>query len=180
MFGKEETFSEVEVLEGDLTVIRQKKNSYRLREPGQKFVLLNFSQAYELERKNRDVGIQDCVYQIHEKIFKDLSCMKGKTIKKFPCDRSDQIFELRQYESGENFLYHFEEIPTFDSDDRVWDSAKKTALYLDSAGINLITCHHGYRLPRIQIFLGLQEAEEIFFKWLPYLNCPNEKFPKKL
>lgn len=141
---------------------------------------LEFEKIYELEHEDWDRGIKNCVYRVGGRTFTDLSCLKGKTIKKFSADRDDYCYELRQYSDGAKFLFYREEIPTFDSGDREWDSDKYRAVFCDEKGVNLIHCHEGYKLPRIYICVGLKKASAEFFRWLVYIGCPSKNFPEKL
>lgn len=141
---------------------------------------LEFSKAYELRRINWSEGIYDCVWQLNGRTFHDMSCLNGKTIKRFYTDRNDYSYQLRQYSDGKKFLFYSEEIPTFDEGDREWDSMAYRALFCDDYGVNLIHCHEGYKLPRINICVGLQKASAEILRWLIYIGCPPDKFPKKI
>ena len=143
-------------------------------------MVLEFSKVYELERIDWDAGIRDCVWDVNGRTFRDLSCLQGKVIKKFPSGRSDYSYQLRQYSDGTKFLFYCEEIPTFDSGDREWDSMKYRVLFCDKYGVNLIHCHAGYKLPRINICTGLKKASAEIIRWLIYIGCPHNKFPKRL
>ena len=131
---------------------------------------LTFGRAYALYRINWDYGISDCTYSIHGREFKDLSFGIGETVEKI--DDNDSIgHSLRIYPDGKKFIFAFEEIPTFDSGDRVWDSVRHVALYCDDKGVNLIHCQHGYQIPRIEIYIGLNKIAPGFSKWLNYIDC---------
>lgn len=172
----------VKILNGKNVVLDiVEDNIYTWTEPTfGKGVTLEFSKAYVIGRKDWGEGIQDCVWQLNGRTFCDMSCLKGKLIKKFPSKRSDYSYQLRHYSDEKKFLFYSEEIPTFDSDDREWDSMKYRALYCDDYGVNLIHCHEGYKLPRINICVGLKKASAEFFRWLIYAGCPHSKFPEKI
>lgn len=151
------------------------------REPNFKpNMTLEFSKAYEIRRIDWNEGIHDCVWQLNGRTFTDMSCLKGKTIKKFYTGRDDYSYHLRQYEDGKKFLLYYEEIPTFDSGDREWDSMKLRALFCDDYGVNLVHCHEGYKLPSIKIRVGLKKASAEFLRWLIYIGCPHDKFPQRI
>lgn len=139
-----------------------------------------FSKVYEIRRTDWSEGVRNCVWQLHGRTFQDMSCLKGKVIKKFYTGREDYSYQLRQYEDGKKFLFYSEEIPTFDSGDREWDSMKYRALFCDDYGVNLIHCHEGYKLPRISICVGLKKASAEVMRWLIYIGCPHNNFPKKI
>ena len=44
------------------------------------------------------------------------------------------------------------------------------AVYRDSLGINLISCRHGYAIPRINVFIGLRKVPQLFEKWLKVIE----------
>lgn len=172
--------AEVKILSGknvELKTVEEK--IFKWCEPSFKTVMtLEFAECFEIRHVDWDEGIRDCVYQINEKTFTDLSCMKGEVKIKFPSTRDDYSYQIRQNSDGEKFLRYWEEIPTFDSGDRDWDSDKLRALYVDSKGINLIHCHVGYQLPYIKICVGLKKASPAIIRWLNYIGCPRKKFPK--
>lgn len=141
---------------------------------------LEFSKVYEIEHTDWSEGIRDCVWQLNGRKFHDLSCLKGKTIKKFSSGRSDFSYQLRQYPDGKKFLFYSEEIPTFDEGDREWDSMKYRALFCDEHGVNLVHCHEGYRLARINICVGLKKVGAEMLQWLVYIGCPHDKFPERI
>ena len=142
-------------------------------------IKFEFAEAYKIEHIDWHKGIQDCVWKLNDRVFTDLSCLEGKLIKKFSSGRSDSEYKLKKYSDGTRFLFYSEEIPTFDSGDREWDSMKYCAVYCDKHGINLIHCHEGYKLGRINICVGLKKVGAEFFRWLAYIGCPFNKLPEK-
>lgn len=171
----------VTILSGENVKLNVSENkSYAWSDPVNKTIPLEFSEVYEITHIDWSRGIQDCVWQLHGRIFTDLSCLKGKTIKEFPVKRKDYYYSLKHYSDGKKFLFYSEEVPTFDSGDREWDSMKYRAVYCDEHGVNLIHCHEGYKLGRFNICVGLKKAGADFFIWLAYIGCPYNKLPEKL
>lgn len=113
---------------------------------------LEFKEAFSI-CGDSDMGIRDCAYAVHGREFTDLSCMEG-----FNAIKIDDEYELREYADGKNFIFHGTQIPTFDSGDREWCSRAEMAVYCDEAGVNMIYCSYGYKIPRIDIYLGLKKA----------------------
>ena len=130
---------------------------------------LEFESAYEIDRNSWSEGIYDCVYKVNGRQFKDLDCTKGNAIKTFD-EEHGNFFEIREYADGEKFLFHYHDIPTFDSGDREWDSICHVVVFRDNKGINLIHCQHGYKVPRILIYLNLKKSNAKFDKWLKQLG----------
>ena len=141
-------------------------------------IQFEFAEIYQIEHTNHG-GIQDCVWKVNGRIFTDLSCLQGDLIKDFTTDRNDCLYRLKKYSDGTKFLFYREEIPTFDDGDREWDSMKYRAVYCDNRGVNLIHCHEGYRLARINICVGMKKVSKEFFRWLIYIGCPFRMLPKK-
>lgn len=172
----------VKILSGEnveLTVC--KENVYIWREADFRIKMtLEFEKIYELEHVDWDYGIKNCVYSVNGRNFKDLNCMRGHVIKKFPMTRDDCGYELRKYSDGKKFLFYWEDIPTFDDGDREWDSMKYRAVFCDENGVNVIHCHEGYKLPRIRICIGMKKVSAEFLRWLVYIGCPYDKFPEKI
>lgn len=172
----------VKILSGENVALKiSEEKIFEWREPSFDIKMtLEFAESYEIEHVDWHRGIQDCVYQVNEKIFTDLSCMKGDIIRKFPSTRSDYRYTLRKNSDGEKFLHYSEDIPIFDSGDGEWDSTKLRALYFDRQGINLIHCHTGYHLPHIKICVGLKKASPETVRWLVYIGCPRNFFPERV
>ena len=125
---------------------------------------LLFRDAYEITHKHSDEDIDDCVYQINGREFKGISFKEGEILQKL-----DEEHEIRQYPDGTKFLLYREDIPTFDSYDRMLDSRKYVAVYRDNNEINLIDCHCGYIIGHINIYLGLKEVPPEFSNLLKLL-----------
>lgn len=157
---------DIVILSGEATVTSLSKPSYqwagRINEDRE----LIFKHAYKIERRSWDRGIENCFYRVHNREFKDLSCMSGDTLQKFPDD-----YEIREHADGTKFMFSYGSIPTFDSADREWDSMCHTAVYCDDYGINMIRCRHGYKIPHIEIYLGLIKSIPGFSAWLKLLGC---------
>ena len=122
---------------------------------------IQFNAAYEIERKDWNNGIVDCIYRVHEREFKDLSFLQGETIEEFPDN-----YEIRTHEDGTRFLFHYSDIPTFDYGDRAWNSMLHLVVYADKSGVNMIYCRHGYAIGRIRIYIGMSKSIPIFSEWL--------------
>lgn len=142
---------------------------------------LQFAQAFEITREDWDSSLKNCTYQVREKKFKDLNFVKGIPLKTFAQNQySGYRLELRKYrDDDKNFLYQCEDIPTFDSGDREWDSFKECVIYFDEV-ITLISCRYGYKIPRIEIYFDLKAADANFFRWLFYIGFNNKNFPEIL
>ena len=110
--------------------------------------------------------MHNCEYRVHSKQFKDLSFVKGEKVK----DLSDGI-SIRKYEDGTRYLYFHEEIPTFDSGDRDWDSDRVVVMYVDEDGVTLIHCRFGYGIPRIEVYCRLKKSTEKVNELLRELGC---------
>lgn len=167
----------VKILSGDVKLSRLEDISCRWVEPSGKNFTLEFEQAFEIERKDRDKGLQNCIYRVGGRKFLDIDFLDGATLKTFFDEYGDGL-KLKTFSDGKKFLYRYEEVPTFDSDDRVWDSIDEFGVFYDGAGVNLINCRHGYRIPRIKIYLRLRKADRDFLRWLLYIGCRSKDFPQ--
>ena len=171
----------IKILEGNAILNSSEYKNFWWSNVDKESCKLQFAQAFEIEQKTWGDGLQDCVYQVREKIFKDLSFVKGEQLKIFSQRQYDGYrLELRKYrDDGKNFLYQCEDVPTFDSGDREWDSSKDTAIYFDEV-ITAIECKYGYKIPRIKIYFDLKAADAKFFKWLFYIGFNKKNFPEVL
>jgi|GEM_PF-2994407 len=167
----------VKILSGDVVLSQLEVATCLWQEPSRKRYDLEFAQAFEIEHKDWDKGIQGCEYLVGNKKFVDIDFLDGKTLKTFFDEYGDGL-KLKTFSDGRKFLYRYEEVPTFDSDDRVWDSIDEFGVFYDGEGVNMINCRHGYRIPRINIYLRLRKADRDFLRWLLYIGCKSEHFPK--
>ena len=172
----------IKILGGNIKLDLLEDVSYRWRNIDEKNILLEFAEAFEIKPETWGEGITNCKYQIYDRKFNNLNFSNGDEIKIFAENKfSGYKLSLMQRSGGEKkFLYQCENIPTFDSDDREWDGFKKCVIYFDR-GINLIHCRYGYKIPRIKIFLNLQQADNgQFLTWLKIIDCPSEILSKIL
>lgn len=120
-----------------------------------------FKKAYMIRSNDSEQGIRNCIFRIHGRTIEDLSFTEGVTLTKYP-DKG----ELRLSPDGVKFLYFYNDIPTFDSYDRIWDGDEYNIIYKDSEGVNLIYCRSGYRIPKIKIYVGLKNSNPDFSEYL--------------
>ena len=160
---------EVVVLSEHEKVEEQKRTSFPWRGSYKQDRELVFRRAYEIAHKSFANPLKDCRYRVHDRAFYDLSFLKGKTIEEY-----EGNYAIREHPDGTRFLFSYEEIPTFDSEDRDWDGMSHCAVYCDDKGINLIHCRHGYGIARISVYTGLVRAFPDFMKWLERLGCEDQ------
>ena len=94
-----------------------------------------------------------------------ITFLEGDVIRELADD-----MDIRLHEDGTRFVFSYTDIPTFDSGDREWDSMAHIALYRDEKGVNLLHCRHGYRIPQIEVCLGLTNTVPEVTEWLELLN----------
>lgn len=169
-FEKHYESKDIIILSGsNVTLKKLNATNYDFLLPDRSNVELIFERAYEIKHLNWEYGIRNCVYLVHGREFEDLSFATGETLKEFnSCYGIGHALKI--YPDGKKFIFAFEEIPTFDSGDREWDSMKYVVLYRDDEGVNLIHCQHGYEIPSIKIYIGLYKITPVISKWLNYLN----------
>ena len=168
----------IKILQGKAVLQQSSYTTFRWRNVDSKSCELQFAQAFQIMHKNWDEGLEKCIYQVREKQFKDLSFVKGVPLKTFAENQySGFKFELRKYrDDKKNFLFQCEDVPTFDSGDREWDSSKVSVIYFDEV-VTAITCNYGYKIPRISVYFDLLKADGSFIKWLIYIGCGSKNFP---
>ena len=136
---------------------------------------LVFNRAYEIAPPYLGEGISNMVFRVHNREFKDLSFLNGETLQEYPHHN-----EIRKHADGTKFMFSYNNIPTFDSGDREWDSAVHITVYADESGINLIHCRHGYKVPRIKVYIGLQKSIPAFTEWLEKLENADQDMEKSI
>lgn len=124
-----------------------------------------FKEAYMIESNDSDKGIKNCLFRIHSRTIEDLSFTEGATVTEY----SDKG-KLKLGPDGVKFLYFYNDIPTFDSYDRIWDGDEYIILYRDPEGVNLIYCRSGYRIPKIKIYVGFKKSNPDFSEYLNLLS----------
>lgn len=127
---------------------------------------LVFRCAYEIAPPHFGEEISNLSFRVHNREFQDLSFLNGVTLQK--C--SDR-YEIRKHADGTKFVFSYSNIPTFDLSDRVWDSMSHLAAYADEAGINIVFCKHGYKIPCIMVYVGLVKSIPAFTELLKKLGC---------
>lgn len=132
--------------------------------------MLIFKTICKIEPTNRSEGVTGCCFRVRRRAFRDLSFQEGRVIQSY-----GEGCELREHEDGTGFLFFEEDIPTFDSEDREWDSVNQITLYEDAGEILLICCKHGYRIPRIEVYIGLVHATTEFAEWLKRLAYEQDR-----
>ncbi len=163
---------DVRILEGDENVERIDNTVFLWFQAGSKRNILEFQKAFQIRYRNYDAGIRDCTYIVRGRTFTDLSCMKGETVVEIDDKKDkDDVYEVRAYSDGRKFIFHGSTKPTFDFADREWDHYGDLAVYADEQGVNLIHCSYGYKIPRIDIYLGLKKAGPFFAPILEHLQC---------
>ena len=125
--------NEKQVIEDDLVLLhgnarmrQMDDTSYRWAGPAKQDCTLLFKKAYVLEGLDLGNSINDCVYRIHGRELIDLSFLHGDTLEEYPNN-----YQIRKHKDGTKFLFIYTSIPTFDFEDRLWDSVAHTAVYRD-------------------------------------------------
>lgn len=78
---------------------------------------------------------------------------------------AEQIVELTRNASigidkfGEKVLRIHYSVPTFDADDREWDSMHRLYLMFDGKDVHLVTMNGGYRIAQLTIYEKLLTAD---------------------
>ena len=141
--------------------------------PGSKEIRLSFERFYKIRRNEDDedehMGIEDCVWYFHDRVFCDLDFLLGKEVKTLYADRNS-IQKIKAYDDGKKFFYQAEKIPTFDEFDSEWDSVNEFVIFRDERGISLLQGKHGWKIPEILIFTGLKNSEPQLEKILKLLD----------
>lgn len=163
---------EVRILKGDVSVESLDQSEFLWSQTEGIRNMLVFEKAIQIRYKNFAQGIRDCTYRVHGRTFTDLNCMKGETVMEIEDkEDKDDVYEVRVYPDGGKFIFYGSIKPTFDSGDREWDHYGDMAVYADEHGINLIQCSYGYKIPRINIYIGLKKAGPFLTPILEYLQC---------
>lgn len=159
-------FKNVQIINGSVRLQAKTESSYLLQEKNGREMRLSFSSAYRIEERDWGTGVDRCDYQVFDRAFRNLSCMNGKTLRRFlgGC-------ELRKHADGTQFLFFQRETPTCDVWDRVWNGVEQLCFYQDKHGIHLIVCKHGYRIAGIDIYLHLEKH----ISMLPLLQALSER-----
>lgn len=67
---------------------------------------------------------------------------------------------MRDKRNGQLVLYFSESIPTFDSGDRIYDSAAKWYFMCDNGNISVLNIHHGYQLGSVRIYQNIRAEND--------------------
>ena len=132
---------------------------------------------YELEfEKHTDfvkpVGVdalRGYIYFLNGRLYSDISTFRKKTLEELSED-----VRIMEDAYRSRVLYVYDSIPTFDSGDRVWDSAKHDYLMFDGKNINLVMCRRGYKISRLEVYGKLLSAPEGMKQYFDKLQFPTD------
>ena len=135
------------------------KTVFRWTQPNNKELLLPFEMFYEIEPADVEslVGIEDCVWHFHGRLFADLDFLLGETLEVLNDDYNN-VQKIKQYDDDKKFFYQADKIPTFDDGDTEWDSVNEFVIFRDEGGVHLIRSQHGWKIPNILIYTGLKNS----------------------
>ena len=143
--------NEIEIIKGNVSLNKNTETAFLLENGKNIQYKLNFRSAYTIDGEK---NITDCIFRVNGRYMKDLSFVEGQSLHTF-----EEHQEIRLGSDGVKFLYFYEDIPTFDSSDRMWDGNGYTVIYKDSEGVNLLYCRCGYNIPRIDVYIGLTDSD---------------------
>lgn len=155
----------VEILQGDAHLEGMPDRIFNWPGPINQDRKLIFQQAFLLKYSDWDREIHNCTYRIGWRKFTDLSFLEGTLLSEQP-----DGYQIRRHADGTVFLFSYSGVPTFDYADRCWDGMVHTAVYFDVNGVNLLHCRHGYKVPEIEICLGLEKSVPELNRWLGKLK----------
>ena len=127
--------------------------TWKMPMDGQETALtLGFRKRYKKE--NIWDGMDGYTYTFNGRIYKDIQAFCTPGIEQLAKNVS-----IAKDTFGNMVLRRYTEIPTFDSDDREWDSGEVEYLMFDGKDIHLIIMRGGYRIAHLTFFEKLQVAD---------------------
>ena len=124
----------------------------------------------EVETVDHYLGKDDITgyqYTLNGRTYTDVSSFHAGDRQKL-----EEDVEIRTDIYGSKVLWVYQEIPTFDSDDRDWDSHAVRYLIYDGREIDLIYMRGGYHIAKLKIYKGLQYADRGLKSYLKQLDFP--------
>lgn len=115
-------------------------------------LMLGFQKRYK--KRKPFVGMDGYTYSFNGRTYKDIQAFRTPGIEKL----SENVSIARDT-FGDLVLRRYTEIPTFDSDDREWDSEELEYLIFDGKDIHLIIMRGGYRIAHLIFFEKLLTAD---------------------
>lgn len=137
----------------------------------EKYLLYIGEEKYELcfgrktEYGGRGRDVRGTVYLLNQKEYTDVSTLNCHRL----CEIGKDVF-LCEDIYGNKVLYRCEDIPTFDSADREWDSWLSEYLMYDGKQVNLVVGRGGYRIARLTVYEELLEADQGLYAYLERLG----------
>lgn len=99
-------------------------------------------------------GMDGYTYSYNGRTYRDTESLRvGPMTEIFP----DVFLTADAY--GEKVLRTYEQIPTFDSGDREWDSMELEYLFFDGKHIHLVVMRGGYRIAKLTFYEKLLSAD---------------------
>ena len=115
-------------------------------------VTLSFRNTYV--KSNLGTGMDGYTYSFNGRHYRDVASLRVSPLVE---EAEDVYFTADEY--GEKVLRTYTEIPTFDSEDRVWDSMELEYLFFDGKHINLVIMRGGYRIAKLTFYEQLVTAD---------------------
>lgn len=124
--------------------------------------------TFKYEKLYREAGdMRGYKYILNRREYTDIESFCGRDIEKITEDVS-----IMEDAYKNKVLNCYQSIPTFDSEDREWDSALDEFLMFDGKDINLVVCRHGYKIPSFKVYGGLTSAPDILKPYFKKMDFP--------
>ena len=105
-------------------------------------------------KSNRYGGMNGYTYSLNGRNYKDVDSLWAEQIVELTRNASIGIDKF-----GEKVLRIHYSVPTFDANDREWDSMHRLYLMFDGKDVHLVTMNGGYRIAQLTIYEKLLTAD---------------------
>ena len=128
-------------------------------------IILSFPNLHRKE--NTSNGLDGLTYSANGRFYRDI-----ESLWKEPIEDICKDVQITTDCYGEKVLKTYTQIPTFDSNDREWDSKELEFLFCDGNNIHLIVVRGGYRIAKMIFYENLRSADIRMKSIFNKLNWP--------
>ena len=134
---------------------------------GKRTIKLDFSEVVPVDHRTGSDDITGYQYTLNGRTYTDVgSFHAGEEI------ALDKDILIRTDQFGSKVLRVYHEIPTFDFEDREWDSCSIEYLFFDGRDIHMVFMRGGYKIARLILYKKLVGADMELQPYLKKLQFP--------
>ncbi|MBQ6380267.1 MAG: hypothetical protein IJJ41_01520 [Clostridia bacterium] len=165
----------IKLLKGENIILREldKKSCFFVGKPGES-TYAEFEKAYEITNEEWPKNVE-ASFKVGTREFDNLSFSKGKSLSK-----AKGKYDIKRHPDGTRYLCLSLEYPVRDSYDKMYNNHFRRAVYCENGEVVVIQAKYGMVMPKINVYVGLEESVPFLDRILEELGSSNEEQVKYL